>query len=142
MEVSSNGTLDALKARFKPFPVEVVIESGGSITLWSLPMRYDFWAEKQTREEITERLKKAGLDGDVLADAMNYELIVNFCKEHLVKPPNDEKAGFEAGEHPEPLFGNVREVSATLSYSAILGAHRRIQQKGFSVVGDAALKNS
>jgi len=138
----TNGTLDALRAQFKPFAVEVVIESGGAVTLWSLPMRYDFWAEKQTRDEITERLKKAGLDGDVLADAMNYELIVNFCKEHLVKPPKDEKTGFETDEKPEPLFADVKEVSATLSYSAILGVHRRIQQKGFSVVGEAALKNS
>jgi hypothetical protein len=137
-----NGTLDALKAQFKPFPVEVVIESGGAVTLWSLPMRYDFWAEKVMRDQITERLKAAGLDGDVLADAMNYELIVNFCKEHLVKPPQDVKAGFQADEKPEPLFADVKEISATLSYSAILGAHRRIQQKGFSVVGEAALKNS
>jgi hypothetical protein len=137
-----NGTLDALKAQFKPFPVEVVIESGGTVTLWSLPMRYDFWAEKVTREQITERLKAAGLDGDVLADAMNYELIVNFCKEHLVNPPQDAAKGFQADERPEPLFADVKEISATLSYSAILGAHRRIQQKGFSVVGEAALKNS
>jgi hypothetical protein len=138
----TNGTLDALRAQFKPFAVDVVIESGGAVTLWSLPMRYDFWAEKQTRDEITERLKKAGLDGDVLADAMNYELIVNFCKEHLVKPPKDEAKGFEADEKPEPLFADVKEVSATLSYSAILGTHRRIQEKGFRVVGEAALKNS
>lgn len=138
----TNGTLDALKAQFKPFPVDVVIESGGTVTLWSLPMRYDFWAEKVTRDQITERLKAAGLDGDVLADAMNYELIVNFCKEHLVNPPKDEKAGFQADEKPEPLFADVKDISATLSYSAILGAHRRIQQKGFSVVGEAALKNS
>ena len=137
-----NGTLDALKAQFKPFAIELPIEAGGTVTLWSLPMRYDFWAQKRTKEEITERLKAAGLDGDLFEAALSYELIVTFCKEHLVKPPKDAQAGFQADEKPEPLFADSKEIPDTLSYGAILGVHSRIQQRGFSLIGEAALKNS
>jgi len=143
MSVSVNGYLDSLKLHMLPFKISVPMEHGGLLDLWALPMRYDFHAERAKRAAIEARLKAdASLEGAILDDALQYELVCEFLKEHLVQPPKEPGAGFAIGELPQPLFEDIARVSATLSYSVIFGAHRQIQEKGFGLVREALLKNS
>jgi hypothetical protein len=140
---SDNGRLEALKAHFRPYKIEIVLESGATVILWTLPMKYDFYGGRRRQEEIESKLKGQGLEGGDFDAALNYELICDFLIEHLVQPPKDPQAGFGADEVPSPLFTSAAEISTNLPYTAIFVSHREIQQRAFasSKIGEAALKN-
>lgn len=138
----SNGTgLEALKCSFRPFRIVVATESGDSLTVWSLPMRFDVIEEHQRRAAAVVRLKDTGLGGTELEAALNADLLMEYLSDHLVKAPAHADSGFATDERPEPLFDGTAQVKEYLSYNAMMRIRLAIQESGLKFAPEPALKN-
>jgi hypothetical protein len=138
----NGGFLDALKVSFKPFKLDITTESGEPITLWSLPMRFDFFEEKKQRQAIEERLKSAeGIEDADRENLVHMEMLCVYLKDRLVQPPADSAKGFSSGEAPQPLFESADQVPAYLSYNAMMKTRLAIQASGLKLAPEQAVKN-